>query len=61
MYPREWNVSEPHSAGDIPFESAMGERPSGPAQLYASVIQVSLWMLLRGLGAIEGFAAPSCG
>ncbi len=32
MYPREWNVSEPHSAGRIELDDATGERPSGPAQ-----------------------------
>ena len=53
-YPREWNVSDPHSAGDMAFENATGERPSGPAQRYASVIHVSLWMLLRGFGAMKG-------
>ena len=40
--------------GDMAFENATGERPSGPAQRYASVIQVSLWMLLRGFGAMNG-------
>src|SRR4051812_41349274 len=55
MKPREWNVSEPHSAGDIEAERATGERPSGPRRRYASVIHVSLWMLLRGSRARNGF------
>src|SRR5687768_14474197 len=54
MYPREWNVSDPHSAGGIASLKAAGELPSGPAQPYESVIHVSLWMLLRGFGAMNG-------
>src|SRR4051812_19766988 len=55
MYPWVWNVSEPHSAGGIAFDVAAGERPIGPAHAYASVIHVSLWMLLRGFRAMNGF------
>ena len=55
MKPREENVSDPHRAGCIPPLDARGERPSGPRRRYASVIQVSLWMLLRGLCARNGF------
>jgi hypothetical protein len=32
MYPREWNVSDPHRAGRIAPENASGERPTGPAR-----------------------------
>jgi hypothetical protein len=47
-------VSDPQSAGRIDSDNASGERPTGPGSLYASVIQVSLWMLLRGFGAMPG-------
>src|SRR4051812_24711223 len=66
MKPREWNVSEPHSAGGMAFDLATGACPIGPAHWYASVIHVSLWMLLRGLRAMNGFCGArvrfsSCG
>src|SRR4051812_37828766 len=32
--------------------------PSGPAMLYESLIHVSLWMLLNGLVAMNGFWGP---
>ena len=45
----------------IPFDVAIGLRPSGPAHRYASVIQVSLWMLPRGPLAMNGFRGARVG
>ena len=54
-------MSEPHSAGGMASDIATGACPIGPAHWYASVIQVSLWMLLRGLRAMNGFCGARVG
>jgi len=51
--PTDW--IEPHSAAGIAPLEAWRLRPSGPPRWYASVIHVSLWMLLRGFRAMNGF------
>ena len=53
--PREWKANDPHTAGGIAPETARELLPSGPGRRYASVIQLSLWMLLRGSRARYGF------
>lgn len=54
--PRESNASDPHTASGFASEVAIKDLPSGPPRPgYASVIQVSLWMLLFGFGAMNGF------
>src|SRR3954454_5564435 len=48
-------VIEPQSAGGFAADVDWSELPSGPGRRYASVIHVSLWMLLFGLTARNGF------
>src|SRR6476646_4365393 len=46
---------EPQTAGGFCSDVACRLLPSGPARSYASVIHVSLWMLLFGFLARNGF------
>src|SRR5262249_52620649 len=55
MRPCESNAIEPHSDGTFVSELVWRLLPSGPERRYWSVIHVSLWMLLFGFGAMNGF------